>query len=468
MCVNGRMHPEHSALDNGQPSTIAARATVQVDVLDVRGLAVAHVETWNDFPDDELWRMVMGSQNIAPTRPERCEFVGGLPGERHEVEFRWLLPRAKRRKRRVPAPHVRSRCVLTAASDRAQPTCPVFGECGGCQLQHLEYASQLVWKTQRVAHALAQVALADISVAPAIGCTPPWHYRNHMRFSVNRAGQPGLTARGSHRVLPLRACPIASPRINQALAVMANTPCRQPQLLIRCGTATGQVLLQPIPEEPTRAQLVETGLDVRTDTIIELLQIPPNVPAARGARVDVGGRQTIAFRIRPSSFFQTNTEQANQMAAAVLAGMPTGPEATLVDAYCGVGTFAALLAPHAGRVIAIEESASAIRDAQWNLREFAHVTVLQAKVEAVLPTLSERLDGLVIDPPRAGCQRPVLEALLARRIARVVYVSCEPSTLARDIAILCDGGAYRVLWVQPLDMFPQTAHIETIVTLEAN
>src|SRR5262249_20849737 len=132
-------------------------------------------------------------------------------------------------------------------------------------------------------------------------------------------------------------------------------------------------------------------------------------------------------------------------------------------------TFAHLLAFQAGRVIAIEESASAIRDAQWNLRDAPNVTILQAKVEEALPRLTDGLDGLGIDPPRAGGQRRVLEAVMARRVPRVVYVSCNPDTLARDLACLCspERGAYRLAEVQPLDMFPQTAHIECIATLEA-
>ena len=140
---------------------------------------------------------------------------------------------------------------------------------------------------------------------------------------------------------------------------------------------------------------------------------------------------------------------------------------TVVDAYCGVGTFAALLAPHVGKVIAIEESASAIKDAQWNMREVEHVEILKGKVEDMLPTLSSQIDGFVIDPPRAGCQPIVLDTLIQHPVARIVYVSCDPSTLARDLNILCNiNPTYRLRSVQPLDMFPQTAHIENVAVLE--
>ncbi len=188
-----------------------------------------------------------------------------------------------------------------------------------------------------------------------------------------------------------------------------------------------------------------------------------------------------AFRIRPSSFFQTNTAQAEKMLSMVVRGLLEGVDeetreqqrqaATLVDAYCGVGTFSRILARYASKIIAIEESPSAIRDAQWNLQGLDNVQILKGKVEEVLPALAEHIDGLVIDPPRAGCQRVVLDALLAHPVRRIVYVSCDPSTLARDLDILCHpthsiNSTYRLRSVQPLDMFPQTAHIECVAVLE--
>lgn len=144
-----------------------------------------------------------------------------------------------------------------------------------------------------------------------------------------------------------------------------------------------------------------------------------------------------------------------------------GPSQTVVDAYCGVGIFALALAKHVEKVIAIEESASAIKDAQWNVREVSNVEILKGKVEDVLPKLAAQIDGLVIDPPRAGCQKVVLGALVEHPISRVVYVSCDPATLARDLHILCHlQPAYRLQSVQPLDMFPQTSHIECVAILE--
>jgi 23S rRNA (uracil1939-C5)-methyltransferase len=325
----------------------------------------------------------------------------------------------------------------------------------------MRYDQQLAWKAARVASELGAAGIATGEQLPPVACDDPWHYRNHMRFSVDREGSAGLTARGSKRVIPLESCPIAHPLINAALAATAGSALPRPQWLVRVGTRTGELLLQPAPDDGLRQRLAANGLEVRTEAISETL-LP------EGTRANRASAHPATFLIRPSSFFQTNTAQAERMAAAVTESLPRGPSVTLVDAYCGVGTFAALLAPYAGRVYAVEESASAIRDARWNLRDLPQVEIIQAKVEDWLPAFAGQLDGLVIDPPRAGCARPVIHALAVRRVPRLVYVSCEPTTLARDLAYLTgEAGAYRVRTVQPLDMFPHTHHIETIVTLEA-
>jgi 23S rRNA (uracil1939-C5)-methyltransferase len=425
----------------------------------------------------------------------------GLPGERVTIAIEAPAPRrpGKRNRRWKPRP---PRVWITEIHEpsplRVQAPCPVFGTCGGCQLQHMQYEAQLAWKRSVVEQLLQEIGgFTNPPLLPTVPCEYPWHYRNHMRFSVNRSGQAGLTARGSHRVLPLISCPIAHEYINTALTVLSQQDNPRPQVVIRCGSATRQMLLQPAPQPQVIEQLAAAGLDVRADTMEEIL----------------AGE---TFRIRPSSFFQTNTAQAEKMAQMVLNGLllqypqtdrrteenlmpPLTPvdgdhstretsnkssgfalgsdlnaaetnathPLTVVDAYCGVGTFALMLARHVEKVIAIEESASAIKDAQWNLREVSNVEMLKGKVEELLPALAERIDGLVIDPPRAGCQQVVLDALVQHPVARVVYVSCDPSTLARDLHILChQHPTYHLYSVQPLDMFPQTAHIECVAVLE--
>jgi 23S rRNA (uracil1939-C5)-methyltransferase len=434
-----------------QDERTSAHYTVTLGALIREGLARAEIS--EPGPDGQPCTTVL-------------QVPAGLPGERVviAVEPPVLPPPKSKRRRRHWKPYPRKVEIveiLQPSSLRVQARCPVFGTCGGCQLQHLAYTEQLVWKREIVRGLLQETGKFEQPVLlDTVGCDEPWHYRNQMRFSVNREGQAGLTARGTRRVLPLVHCPIAHEYINTSLAIFSQQVNPRPQVLVRCGAATGQILMQPQQSPAVLEQLAAAKLEVREETMEERLQ----------------GE---TFRIRPSSFFQTNTAQAEKMAQMVLAGLDLSDPSdngrdvarplTVIDAYCGVGTFALMLARRADRVIAIEESASSIKDARWNLREVENVEIMQGKVEDLLPQLAEQVDGLVIDPPRAGCQRPVLEALARNPVKRIVYVSCDPATLARDLDILCHGyAAYRLCSVQPLDMFPQTAHIESVAILEAN
>ena len=391
----------------------------------------------------------------------------GLPGEQVTIAVEEVPAPQRRRHRRhwkPRPPRVEITEIHQASPLRVAAACSVFGTCGGCQLQHMQYTAQLRWKRSIVQQLLRDIGgFDDPPLLETVPCDDPWHYRNHMRFSVNRDGQPGLTARGTHHVLPLTCCPIAHEQINHALGVLSQVSNTRPQVLIRCGAASGQALMQPYPAPEVAEQLAAAGLDVHSEMMEEVL----------------AGE---TFRVRPSSFFQTNTAQAEKMARMVLEGLlkETGDRdpawgtgnaptftGTYADAYCGVGTFALLLARHVGKVIAIEESASAIKDARWNLRNTNNVELLQGKTEDLLPGVATQLDGLVLDPPRAGCQQKVLDALVQHPVARLVYVSCDPETLARDLNVLCHlYPIYRLCSVQPLDMFPQTVHIECIAILE--
>ncbi len=407
---------------------------------------------------DALAEVVISDDGTGEEHTEVLHVSAGLPEETVTIAIEEpLKPRPGKRSRRWKQrpPHVWITEIHKASPLRVQAPCAVFGTCGGCQLQHMQYEAQLQWKSEVVRQLLHDIGgFDDPPLLATVPCDIPWHYRNHMRFSVNRSGQAGLTARGTHHVLPLTNCPIAHEQINRALPVLNRQQNAKPQVLVRCSTATGEMLIQPRQSDAIVEQLAAEGIAVQTETMDEVL----------------GGE---TFRIRPSSFFQTNTAQAEKMMRMVLQGIlfahsqEDARKLTLVDAYCGVGTFALLLAQHVGKVIAIEESASAIKDAQWNLRNTPNVEIRKGKVEAVLPDIAAGLDGLVIDPPRAGCQEIVLNALISHPVASIVYVSCDPSTLARDLNILCNiHPIYRLRSIQPLDMFPQTAHIECVVVLE--
>ena len=383
----------------------------------------------------------------------------GLPGEIVDVE----LVRDK-------GDYARGEIVeiVRAAPERVEPPCPYFqAGCGGCQWQHAEYSAQLRFKQQIVAEQLRRIGHFEDAaryVLPTIGMTDPWHYRNHTRFSVGRRdGELCFTRHGTRSLIRIDHCWISHPRVNEVLEVLQGSFVGQRlhQLVVRVGANTGDLLVNP----PVRqAPEVPSG---QTELYEELL-----------------GRR---FRIAAPAFFQVNTRRERRelpIADSRLAGLVAedgvsiaellvlvalerldlGPDDLVVDAYCGVGTFTVLIGQLAREAIGIEESPAAVKDARDNARDLPNVHFIQGKTEDVLPKLEERPDKVLLDPARVGCDPAVLAALLEARPGRIVYVSCEPATLARDLAILRDGG-YTLESVQPLDMFPQTYHVESVSLL---
>ena len=340
--------------------------------------------------------------------------------------------------------------VLSPSPQRVQAPCPYFGTCGGCQWQHIDHAHQTDLKAHIVADQLRRIGkfqelvLSPVegpSVLPTIPAVETWNYRNHARFSAGRRhGDLGFTTPLRHRFLPIDRCLIMHPFINDVLARLQGKCAGLHQVAVRYGVKTDQALIHPSLEE-----------------------IDPSIPSGQPwYEEELLGKR---FRISGASFFQVNTLQAEVLAEVVRRKLALEPQHVLLDAYAGVGTFAVLLAPYVKRVLAVEESSSAVADAVINQAGIDNIGFYEGKVEAILPELTERPDAAILDPPRVGCHPDALAAVLTLTPARVVYVSCDPATLARDLRSLCDGG-YRLVEVQPVDMFPQTYHIEVVATLE--
>lgn len=329
--------------------------------------------------------------------------------------------------------------VLEPSPDRVEPRCPLFGECGGCQLQHMAYPAQLRAKEAVVREQLRRIGgLDDSVVRPMVGARDPWGYRNHIRFSTGRKfGDVGFISRRGHGLLKVEHCPIADPWVNEVLPKLQGHGAGLHQVQVRHSAATGSFLINP---------------------------------AVPGAEIPTGQTSYLErlaghdFVVSASAFFQVNTAQAEEMVRLVGEALPPRGR-LLVDAFAGVGTFARIFADRFESVVAIEESNSAARDAKVNLKPVPNARIRIGKVEDVLPTFEDYPDAIVLDPPRPGCAPPVLAAITEFRPRVVVYVSCNPATLARDLRVLVDGG-YRLTDVTPLDMFPQTGHIECVSRLE--
>ena len=331
--------------------------------------------------------------------------------------------------------------VIHPSPHRVQPPCPYFGECGGCQWQHIAYSRQLEIKRHILKHHLEETGgISEPYVTDTIPSPSTTAYRNHARFSVNRDGKLGFTHAGTRRHLQIDRCLLMHHPINSVLSGLQGRGKGLRQVSVRCGVATGDLLVQPRLDNPGLE--FESG---QTYLIESLFSYP--------------------FRVSSPSFFQVNTPQAERMASELRDRLhPTGDE-LLADAYGGVGTFAVLLAPYYRQIITLEESPSAIEDALINCQPFPNVTVVKGKSEDVLPTLDARPDTVILDPPRTGCHPTVLDFLNNLAPRKIAYVSCAPNTLARDLRILINGG-YRLREAVPIDMFPQTHHVESISILE--
>jgi 23S rRNA (uracil1939-C5)-methyltransferase len=359
----------------------------------------------------------------------------GLPGERVIAELD---------RERAGVFFGRVTRVVEAAEHRVAPRCQYFGECGGCQWQHIDYREQLEMKRRIVVEQLRRAGrFDDPPVGATVGAEDPWGYRNHVRFTAKARGEIGFVRRGTHRFLRIDRCEIADPWINDLLPRLQGHGSGMHQVAIRRGVNTGEVLIQP-----------------------DISVIAPDISGQpKHYHEELLGHR---FRVSSASFFQTNTPQAEKLIRLVRERLDPQPDETLADAYAGVGTFAVILAPYVKRVIAIEESAAAADDAAVNLEGSPNIEYHKGKVEDVLPSIDERIDCLILDPPRVGAHPGAISAVLRARPSRIVYVSCDPSTLARDLRLLADGDGearYELVEVTPVDMFPQTYHIECVATL---
>jgi len=365
--------------------------------------------------------------------PKPIYAAGVIPGEEARVRIRKI-------RRNYIAVDVEE--VTKPSEHRVEPPCPLFEGCSGCQFQHVDYAKQLELKRDMVRAQLKKFGdFDDPPVSPVLGASTPWNYRNHARFTV-RDGKLGYIRRFKRQFFEVPECKIMDPRINEVLATLRGKLDGATQCNVRVGADPEQVMIQP------KLDLSEFGLETGQSHITERLH----------------GRE---FLVAASAFFQVNRRQAEALVDVVRDRVEADAETVVADAYAGVGTFAALLADSVGKVIAIEESAPAIEAAKKALAGLDNVELICARAELLLPTLEQKVDVVILDPPRSGCLPEALAAVTKFRPRRVIYVSCDPASLGRDLATLCgEEGAFDLVEIQPVDMFPQTHHVECVATLD--
>ena len=352
--------------------------------------------------------------------------------------------------------------VLEPSPARVQPQCPYFGQdkCGGCQWQHIAYDVQVGLKGLVVRDQFQRVGkLNRPPILEPIADMMGWEYRNHALFRTSHKGELGFLSQQSHTVYPVANCMILHPPLNELFTSLDMVHPDLEWMEMRTATMTGEVmlLLQTIDEEPPSLQV---------DFPVSIVQICHDDAVAPLIGLDyiTEGLRDKIFRISATSFFQVNTRQAEHLVDLMLEAIEPRGDESVLDAYCGVGFFTTFIADHVQRVTGIESNPSAVADATHNLKEYGHVDILQGAVKDILQEIDRDFDVVVVDPPRTGLERQTLDSLGNSNAKRVVYISCDPATLARDTNRLKRFG-YQLEWIQPVDMFPQTFHIENVALL---
>jgi 23S rRNA (uracil1939-C5)-methyltransferase len=285
-----------------------------------------------------------------------------------------------------------------------------------------------------------------------VGSPSPWNYRNHVQFHLTGDGKLGFFSARGAEVIPISECHLPEAPLNNLWPQLEFEPGAEVERIsLRAGDELMLILESDSPEPPELE--VEAGISV-----VHLYEEHPVVMVGDGSlSMQARGRE---FQVSAASFFQVNTAMAGKMVEHVLSKLPASLD-TVLDLYCGVGLFSAFLAPRCKRLIGIESSESACEDFAVNLDEFDGVELYEGAAEDVIPHLEAEPALVLVDPPRAGLERQVLDSILKMNPPTILYVSCDPSTLARDAARLVAGG-YRLVEVTPFDLFPQTYHIESI------
>lgn len=392
--------------------------------------------------------------------------------------------------------------VLEASEDRIEPLCPIYKQCGGCQLQHLSYQGQLEVKREQVQAAISRIGHLDLEVLPVLGCANPLNYRNKMQFpaSLNAEGKLdiGCYAISTHSVIDTPNCLIQKEANNQVLNVVRQWMEQYHisaydektgkglvrHVMSRVGVHSGEimaVLVTSAYEIPKRKELCDmlvAGVPGLVSVIQNINKKPTNIIMGLKNKV-LYGKSTIKdslgelnFNISALSFFQVNSEQAEVLYDKALEYAALTGKETVVDVYCGTGTISLYMARQAKKVYGIEIVAPAIEDAKINAQEngLKNAEFICGDAAVELPKLLKtgvQPDVIMVDPPRAGCEEKVLEACVSVEPERIVYVSCNPASLARDLAYL-EAHGYKTLKVQPVDMFPMTHHVENVALIVKN
>ncbi len=431
-------------------------------------------------------RMALDGEGQGILNGKNAFVFNALPGERVRV-------RILESKREVLWAQATE--VLSASTDRVAPRCTAYGICSGCNLMHLSYPVQLIYKNSLVERALQQIGgFSPVRTASCIASPEEFAYRNKVQTPLRSIGgkiRMGFFRRNIREVIPLEHCPVHCPEGDLVygeigrLLLEKKVPVYDEKdrsgslrhILVRTARNRGESLVCLVTAEKHQEKLLQPLATELMARIPSVKGVVGNLNRSTGNLIlgrdtfPIAGSTFVTeeiegclFKITAPSFFQVNTHQIPAMYHTIRKCLKESVKGKIVDAYSGVGVFSLLLSRAAHEIVGIEAIADAVRDSRENaaLNRAGNVRFLKGQVETVLPQINHA-DGIILNPPRAGCLPEVLATLLRILPGRIVYVSCNPASLARDLKILAKK--YRLETVQPIDMFPQTGHVETVAGL---
>ena len=337
--------------------------------------------------------------------------------------------------------------ILSASNYRKLPECEYFGKCTGCQWQHIDYKFQLKLKKIRLENEIKNYKnISHVDISETIPSNKEFNYRNHARFTAFREDNNtnlGYVNMYSRKFVKIDKCMIMNGKVNNFLGNIQNKLSDMTQVSIRTAINNDSYIIQP-------------KLDLDSSGIFS------------GQKYYDEKIRNTNFRVAGASFFQVNVEQLSNAVDEIKEFLQLSGDEIIVDAYSGVGVFSILLSSYVKHVYGIEESYSAIEDAKYNAKNIKNIEFIMGKTEDVLLNWNKDIDYLLLDPPRIGCHKNVLEAVRKLKPRKIIILSCEPKFFARDLSILCKNNLFNVEKIVPLDMFPQTKHTEIIAYLSLN
>ena len=391
--------------------------------------------------------------------------------------------------------------ILLPSPHRIRPQCIVADKCGGCQWQHIDINYQRQAKHQQIIQAFQRIAdLANIQVEPILYTQDSLNYRNKSTYPLGRSAtgqvQAGYYRQGSHKLVNLNLCPIQDERLNPFLKeIKQDIQARGwsiydehkhrgklRHLSLRIGHHTGEILLTLIATSEKLLGIKEQA-QLWLEKYPQLVGVSLNLNPQRTNTILGNTTYTIAgksylreifagieLKISADTFFQINTKAAELLFQSILDRLDLTGQETVIDAYCGIGTFSLPLAKKVQKIVGIEVNSESIKQAQNNakLNNIDNAIFYTGKVRDWIDKITFHPDIFLLDPPRKGCHFQVIEAILKIKPLYIVYVSCKPATLARDIKLICQSNIYKPKYIQPTDFFPQTTHVESYVILRRN